>query len=92
MGFKDLGGEPKCNGQSRVSTEARSHHLRSLLGNNKRRWGGEMRIRGSRHLPRLPVVSHTRLYLRIMLSVLLWGLNTEGRVKFCIILPREEAA
>ena len=28
-----------------------------------------MRIRVSRHLPWLPVVSHTRLYLGIMLSI-----------------------
>ena len=92
MGFKDLGDNPSETAKAGMSTEARSHHLSSWLETTSGDGEGRCGIRGSRHCARLPVVSHTRLYLEIMLSVLLWGLNTVGRVKFCIRLPKEEAA
>ena len=92
MGFKDFEDNPSETSKAGMSTAARSHHLSSWLPTTSDDEEGSRGIRGFRHCARLPVVSHTGLYLGVMLSVLLWGSNTVGRVKFCIRLPKEEAA
>ena len=58
-----------------MSSEARSRHLSSWLGTTSVDGVERLGIRRSRHCARLPVVSHTGLYLGIMLSVLLWDVN-----------------
>ena len=51
--------QPKCNGQSRVSTEARFHHLSKLVGKQPAAMGrGDVEFVDPVICARLPVVSH----------------------------------